>query len=102
MEQRFGEVLPPRPGTTQGLGQVEVKFLHGQAAIRKQTAGQILFAQLATDFFIKRFSERREMTFGQRQARSHGMPTELADQFRMARRHCIQRIADVEPRHRTC
>ncbi|MNS92366.1 hypothetical protein D3C72_1265010 [compost metagenome] len=101
MEQRLGEVLPPGPGMAQGLGQVEVELLHRQAAVGQQPTGQVLFAQLASHFFVERLGKCREIGLGQRQPRRHRVAAELADQLRVARRHGIQRIANMEPRHRT-
>ncbi|MNP54209.1 hypothetical protein D3C76_1487460 [compost metagenome] len=50
----------------QGLGQVEVEFLHGQAAIGQQPACQVFLTQLAPHFFVERLGKGREIILGQR------------------------------------
>ncbi len=99
VEQRLRKMLPPRPGLAQRLGQVQVEFLHRQAAIRQQSPGEVVLAQLAADLLVEGLGERGIVGFGQGQPSRHGMATELADQLRMARGHRIERVADVKPRH---
>ena len=92
VEQRLGEMLAPRPGMAQGLGQVEVELLYRQAAVGQQPAGQVFFTQLTPHFFVEGLGECREVAFWQRQTGSHGVAAELADQLRVARGHGIQRL----------
>ena len=99
VEQRLREMLSPRPGLAQRLGQVQVEFFHRQAAVGQQPSGEVVLAQLAADLLVEGLGERGVVRFGQGQPRRHGMATELADQLRMARGHRIERVADVKPRH---
>ena len=101
VEQRFGEMLAPGPGMAQGLGQLQVELLDAKLAVGQQTAGEVVLAQLAAHFGIEGGGERSIVFLRQRQAGSHGMPAEFADQPRMLGCHRIQRIADMQARHRT-
>ena len=100
VEQRLGEVLAPGAGLAQGAGQFQVELGQAQLAVGEDAPGEVVLAELAAHLGIEGRGEGAEMPLRQRQAGGHGMPAELADQPRVARGHGVQRIADVQARHR--
>ena len=100
VEQRFGKLLTPGAGLAQGLGQAELEFGGGQAAIGLQTTAEILGLQMAAHLGVEGGGKGLVMRLGQAEAGGHGVTAELGDEPRMSSRHGVQGIADVQPGHR--
>ena len=94
--------VPKMPSAWVGTHQPkpEPTFVH-KGGDPTKPAGQVVLAQLAAYLGVEGDGERAEIFLRQRHPGGHGMPAELADQPRMLGCNRVQRITDMQPRHRT-
>ena len=100
VEQWLGKALPPWPGGTQALGQWQIQFGGAQFAIAEDLVTQIPGIEMAPHLFIEGPAETVQVRLRQRQSGGHGVTTKFAQQIGVALGHCVQRVADVQTRHR--